>query len=126
MSREKTLDNKVIDFLKSKSCWCIKYWGGSRFTKVGIPDILACVDGQFLGIEDKSEKGKPTLIQLVTLKHIRFAGGFGILLYPKEFQNFKRFVEDFFTSESLTPHQLKWYEKNLQLQNEWYKKLEKS
>ena len=92
MAAEKNLDNKVLSFLKSKNCWCIKYWSGARYTKAGVPDILACVDGQFFAIEDKAKNGKPTLLQIVTLKKIRLAFGFGILLYPDEFENFKRFL----------------------------------
>ena len=51
MSREKTLDNKVKDFLKARGSWNLKYWAGGGFTKAGVPDILACVDGYFFGID---------------------------------------------------------------------------
>lgn len=125
MAQEKNLDNKVLNFLKNKGCWCIKYWSGARYTKAGVPDILACVDGQFFGIEDKARNGKPTLLQLVTLKKIRFAFGFGILLYPNEFENFKRFVCEMFEYEQLTQWQNDWYANNIALQNEWRKKLER-
>jgi hypothetical protein len=41
-------------------------------------DILACVDGRFVGIECKSRSGKLTDIQRLILKHIEEAGGIAI------------------------------------------------
>lgn len=124
MAREKILDNKVLAFIKSRGCWCLKYWGGSKFTKNGIPDILACIDGQFFAIEDKAEHGQPSLLQIKNLKKIRQAYGFGILLYPNEFENFKRFVDEMLENEELTKWQKKWYRSNIELQKKWEKKLE--
>ena len=46
-----------------------------------------------MGIEVKAPKGKPTALQLHNLKKIDEAGGFGILLYPKDFDSFKFFVK---------------------------------
>lgn len=67
-------------------------WGGGEFTKAGVPDILACVNGYFLGIELKAPRGRPSDLQLYNLRQIDEAGGFGILLYPKDFQRFKEMV----------------------------------
>ena len=124
MAREKILDNNVISYIKDQGGWCLKYWGGSKFTKNGIPDILACIDGQFFAIEDKAEHGKPSLLQIKTLKKIRKAYGFGILLYPNDFENFKRFVAEILDHEELTDWQKEWYQSNIDLQNKWEKKLE--
>lgn len=93
-------------------------WAGAKYTKKGIPDILACIDGIFYGIEDKRENGKPTLLQLKNLEWIRQAEGYGILLYPDQFENFKKFVTD---PDSM----LTWYVENIALQAEWQEKLEK-
>lgn len=128
MSKEKNLDNKVLDYLEEIGAWRIKYWGGAKYTKKGIPDILACVEGCFVGIEDKAEDGRPTLLQLKNLEWIRNAGGFGILLYPDQFDNFKTFVTTGFASmglDGLTKWQLKWYNENIELQYKWKEKLEK-
>jgi hypothetical protein len=35
----------------------VKYWAGNQFTVNGIPDILACINGQFHGIELKTNTG---------------------------------------------------------------------
>lgn len=123
MAKEKDLDNKVLSFIKSQGGWCIKYWAGSKWTKSGVPDILACIDGYFLGIEDKAKTGKPTLLQLKNLEWIDGAYGFGILLYPDQFENFKRFINEGLTD--LNGWQEQWYADNIELQYKWKEKLEK-
>ena len=80
-------------FLKDKHCWVLKYWGGAPYTKSGIPDLLVCCCGQFLGIELKAERGKPSDLQMYNLRKIEAAGGFGVLLYPEHFELFKQFIE---------------------------------
>lgn len=92
MAQEKQFENKVKSFLKQQGFWFIKYWGGAAFTQAGVPDILACVSGVFFGIELKAENGKPSDLQLYNLRQIEKAGGVGVLLYPKEFEHFKRAV----------------------------------
>ena len=94
MASEKNFENKVKDFLKEQDCWFIKYWGGGQFTKEGIPDILCCCNGYFMGIEIKAPKGKPSALQIHNLKKIDEAGGFGILLYPKDFDTFKLLIKN--------------------------------
>lgn len=41
----------------------------------------------------KAANGKPSELQLYNLKKIHEAGGFGILLYPKDFDDFKTFIQ---------------------------------
>ena len=64
------------------------------FTKDGVPDLLVCCNGFFLGIELKAENGKPSELQLWNLEQIRKAGGIGLLLYPHQFEEFKDLVEN--------------------------------
>ena len=93
MAAEKNFENKVKKFLKEQGAWFLKYWGGAAYTKAGIPDLLACVNGHFLGVELKASKGKASELQLHTLKEIDKAGGFAILLYPDQFELFVHFVQ---------------------------------
>ena len=74
-----------------------KYWGGSNFTKAGVPDIIACVKGRFIGVEIKGPAGKPTELQIHNLKKIDEAGGYGILLYPKDFEIFMNLIHSITT-----------------------------
>ena len=117
MPEESSFDKKVESFIESQGGWFIKYWAGPKFTKEGIPDILACIHGRFYGIEDKAHNGKPKLLQLVNLRKIREAGGVGILLYPKDFGYFKEFVMTNGVSFK------DWYKDNIRLQDEWFEKL---
>ena len=118
MAKEKALDNKVLKYLKTIDAWGLKYWAGAKFTKEGIPDILACINGRFFGIEDKGPTGIPSMLQLKNLEWIRNAEGYGILLYPNDFDRFKSFIESDFTD-------LHWYNENVALQKKWIKKLQK-
>ena len=59
---------------KTPNCFCWKEHGGMYGT-AGIPDVIACVDGQFVAFEVKTETGKLSRLQEVTLGRIRNAGG---------------------------------------------------
>jgi hypothetical protein len=41
----------------------------------GIPDIVACLRGRFVAFEVKTESGRLTELQRITLAKIRAAGG---------------------------------------------------
>lgn len=90
---EKTFENKVKKFLDSQGAWYVKFFANS-FTKSGIPDILACVNGYFVGVEVKTQNGTPSELQLYNVKKIREAGGFAMVLYPSGFTKFKAFILD--------------------------------
>lgn len=59
---------------KTPNCFCWKEHGGMYGT-AGIPDVIACVDGRFVAFEVKTETGKLSRLQEVTLGRIRNAGG---------------------------------------------------
>lgn len=121
MGSEKNFEDRVKAFLEEDGCWFVKYWGGAAYTKSGIPDILASVHGRFFGIEVKAPTGRPKLIQLVKLEDIRKSGGFGILLYPKDFNEFKKLVQDIRIIDAYTDD---WYVENIKKQEDWKKRLE--
>ena len=97
MGTEKIYENKIKSYLKSIGAYFIKTHG-DRFSKVGTPDILACVNGKFVAVEVKGEKGKPSELQLYHIEQIQKAGGYAIILYPKDFEKFKKDVENLLTS----------------------------
>lgn len=92
MAQEKAFENRVKDFLYDNGCWFVKYWGGGEFTRSGIPDILVCCKGHFVGVEIKAPKGRPSALQIRNLRKIHSAGGYSILLYPKDFSRFQRLI----------------------------------
>ena len=93
MAAEKNFENKVKKFLEEEGCWFLKYWGGAAYTKAGIPDLLVCCNGYFLGVELKAPNGKASPLQIHNLKKIDESGGYGILLYPKDFEMFKGLIQ---------------------------------
>lgn len=117
MAQEKNFENRLKKYLHESNCWYVKYWAGAAFTRSGIPDLLVCSEGCFMGIEVKGEGGKPTLLQLYHLQAIRDSGGYGILLYPKDFEAFKKFNEKKSKSNM-------WYLQNIEEQEEWTMKLD--
>ena len=76
--REKNIENKIKSYLKSKGAYYVKYFG-NQFSQVGVPDILACYHGRFIGIEVKNEKGKTSPLQDVNLEQIKNAGGYSLV-----------------------------------------------
>lgn len=92
MAEEKTFENKVKKYLKEKNIWHVKYFANT-FTKVGVPDILACVNGKFLAIELKAEKGKVSELQEYNIDKIKESGGIAIVLRPSKFEEFKKLIE---------------------------------
>ncbi|MGH0588882.1 VRR-NUC domain-containing protein [Bacillus mycoides] len=88
--RESAFQKQVIKFLKEKDVWHVKYWAGSQYTKEGIPDILACIDGVFHGIELKTDVGVPSKLQLYNIRKINDSGGEAYILRPKDFESWKK------------------------------------
>ena len=95
MADEKLFENKVKKYLTERGCWHVKFFA-NKFTRVGVPDILACVNGYFLGIEVKASGGHPSDLQIWNRDKIRESGGQCIVLYPEQFNEFKAFIDSFF------------------------------
>lgn len=91
MTAEKNFENKVKAFLKDQGCWVLKTWSNG-VQRSGVPDLLICCNGYFLGVELKAESGKPSDLQLWNIEKIREAGGFAIVLYPDQFEEFQRLI----------------------------------
>lgn len=91
MAAEKRFENKIKRFLDDNNCWYVKYFA-NNYTKRGIPDLLACVNGYFVAIEVKAENGTPSELQKYNVKKIQEAGGIALILYPKDFEYFKDLV----------------------------------
>ena len=59
---------------KTPNCFSWKEHGGMYGT-AGIPDIIACIGGRFVAFEVKTETGKLSKLQEITIDKIRKAGG---------------------------------------------------
>lgn len=69
--------------LKRHGVWYFSPQSGP-FGRAGIPDRIAIVRGQFVGIECKSDASKkPTALQVQCMNQIEQAGGKSFLVYDK-------------------------------------------
>ena len=50
------------------------------YGKSGVPDIIACYKGKFIGIECKAGKNTPTLLQLRNMEDIKRNNGLAIVI----------------------------------------------
>lgn len=93
MGAEKLFENKIKKYIEEIGGWQVKFFANSM-TKKGIPDILACVHGHFIAIEVKAENGKPSELQICQCKKIRNAGGVAVIVYPSQWQQLKKILDD--------------------------------
>ena len=80
MTNEAKTKNAVKKMLEAMGVYYFMPFGGG-YGRSGIPDIIGCVNGQFLAIECKAGKGKTTALQNRELQRIADAGGEALVVY---------------------------------------------
>ena len=75
--KESSIQKKIIDYLHSIGAWTVKT---IQCNKAGVPDILCCLEGRFIALEVKTDIGKPSALQLRTIKQINNAGGISAIV----------------------------------------------
>lgn len=93
MAEEKLFENKIKKWLADHDCYYVKFFANSH-TKIGVPDILASVNGYFVGLEVKASRGKPSDLQIYNIQKIRESGGFAWVVYPSGWDRLKEILED--------------------------------
>ena len=91
--REKPFELKIRKYLESRGHWVVKYFANG-YTKSGIPDLLACVNGRFVAIEVKGDGGTVSPLQQHTLCLINYSGGIAMVVYPHDFETFCKSIEE--------------------------------
>jgi len=78
---EKKVKKKVVEILKQYGAYYF-YPVTGGFGASGVPDIVACCNGRFLGIEVKADAKKrgPTALQQKNLNAINATGGVGVVI----------------------------------------------
>lgn len=94
MAAEKDFENKIKAYIRSVGGKPFK-WFGNAFSESGVPDILACVNGYFIGIEVKAQDGKfdKDGLQARKIKDIRKAGGLAYVVYPSGWEKLKDIID---------------------------------
>ena len=89
---ESQLVTQIKNYLALKGAYCEKIFGGG-FQSAGIPDILVCYRGRFVGIEVKSptKKGRGSDIQKLKILNIRKANG--IAFFTDNLDDVKTVIE---------------------------------
>lgn len=92
IAAEKNFENKIKKYLESQGAWFVKFFANA-YTKKGIPDILACVNGYFLAVEVKAPNGEASELQKHHVEKINESYGCACVVYPKDFDFLKKIVE---------------------------------
>jgi hypothetical protein len=82
--KEADIQAAILDYLRLKGRFFFRCNSGAfktqhgsfiRFGTPGAPDLIGCVDGKFVGLEVKTEKGNMSEAQKTLAASLRAAGG---------------------------------------------------
>lgn len=78
---EAKLSRKIMDALRAEGYFCFKVHG-SEFMMAGLPDIIVCADGNFIGLETKlpTTRGNTSPRQRLVHTQIEHAGGKAVVV----------------------------------------------
>jgi Holliday junction resolvase len=76
---EGAVKDKVVSMLKGEEVYYF-FPATHGFGRSGVPDIVCCVNGYFLGIECKAGTNKPTALQVREIEAIRRSNGVAIVV----------------------------------------------
>ncbi len=79
MTPEAKVKKKIVAVLKEHGAYYF-YPVTGGFGRSGVPDIIVCHRGRFIGIECKAGKNKPTPLQEKNLQDIEVAGGIAMVV----------------------------------------------
>lgn len=88
---EGKVKDKVVSILKSEDVYYF-FPATHGFGRSGVPDIIACVGGRFLGIECKAGKNKPTALQVREIEAIRKSGGVAVVVNEENWEETRELV----------------------------------
>lgn len=66
---------------------------GSTYGTQGIPDIICCIRGLFIGIETKAGHGVPTAMQKEQMHRIIENGGYTFCINERNFDELREWIE---------------------------------
>jgi len=79
LTPERKVKQQVVALLKEAGAYYF-FPSANGLGRSGIPDIIVCYRGRFVGIECKAGKGQTTALQERELKRIREAGGVSLVI----------------------------------------------
>lgn len=88
MTPESKVKEKIKTILKERGAYYAMPIG-TGFGNSGVPDFLVCLNGEFLAIEAKAGKGKPTALQEKNMRDIEAAGGLTLVVNETNIEDLK-------------------------------------
>ena len=82
--KESELIRKISEYLKSIPDLFFWKEHGGMYGTAGIPDLIICYRGRFIGLECKVGKNDATVLQSLTIRRILRAGGYAIVVRSVE------------------------------------------
>jgi Holliday junction resolvase len=89
---EKWVKQQVVKRLKERNVYYFFPVAGA-YTSIGVPDIVACIRGRFVGIECKAGTNRPTELQLRNLESIRDNGGIAMVVNENDLEALEQRLE---------------------------------
>ena len=86
MTPEGKVKKAVTKILKDRGIYYF-YPVTGGFGMSGVPDIVACFHGRFIGIECKAGSNTPTALQQKNLDDIEKAGGVALVINERNVEN---------------------------------------
>jgi Holliday junction resolvase len=71
------------------------------YGRSGVPDIVACLRGKFIGIECKANGNRPTALQEKNLMEIMNVGGFAVAIDENGIELFKNLLNQIKQSDKI-------------------------
>ena len=90
---EKWVKAQVVKMLKDVGAYYF-YPVASGYMSIGVPDIVACIKGRFVGIECKAGSNQATPLQLKNLKAIVDNGGISVLVNEDALAELKQILQE--------------------------------
>jgi Holliday junction resolvase len=90
--KEKWVKQQVVKMLKARNVYYFFPIAGA-YTSIGVPDIVACIKGRFVGIECKAGTNRPTELQLRNLEAIRDNEGVALVVNENDLEALEQRLE---------------------------------
>lgn len=88
----KVKQNVKITLARMGAYFCMPATGG--YGSSGIPDILCCYKGRFIGIECKTRGNNPTRLQQSQLDEIKRQGGIALVINEDNMDVLRELIEE--------------------------------
>lgn len=117
-TKESKLEQDIERFMQSKGIWQLARYQ-AQSNQNGLPDRMYLYKGYLLGLELKTDEGKPTKLQLKKLDAINKNGGIGLIVRNVEtvmqliklidfYENEDREIDQYY----ILKHIKEWMEEN--------------